>query len=304
MNLLLLLLPPCTLGFAPIVAVPSTRQADSALFVGKGFGKSNSKKSSKKKKSPYELFERSGDDSVFNLLEDKDEATLMADFFKERTDWLPLFRSLADSSSSNEVPAMTHLDDAPSNFDFHLNDDSPWAALPAIPDDDGDKQVIGTFLDGTQAALSTLPALREEDDETDLAFLLEGKRMLAVSRFQVIRSYGGNEVDLFDQLFGTCWNEVTQLSRDNQPDTGSVILLPDFEFDGGRGADAALQQFCTTRLQQPLKWLGMDDIFEVASIRTNSNAATAPIPALRVLHKMSEIRDLSDRVLPTDEDYQ
>jgi len=254
--------------------------------------------------SRFEIFQRSSSSIVQLGADDDDDGVRMAAFFEKHDDWLPLFGSLAADSS---VPAMVHLetsndDDSTAEFDFDFEASSstfPWKPLAAIPDNEEDKQVIGAFLDGTQAALMALPALQEEEDETDMAFLLEGRRMLAVSRFQVVRNANtaadaGTTTNTDDLLFATCWNELTQLIRDDQSNTGSLILLPDtYTGSGDDGGKSLLSHFCTTRLQQPLEWLGMDGSFEIASINDSQ------IPALRLLHKLEEdIPDLAARPDP------
>jgi hypothetical protein len=201
----------------------------------------------------------------------------MSDFFLANNDWHPVFRTLAADSS---VPAMSFLQDFDESSSIRISsvgaiwDDAtttsagPWKQLQAIPTGEHERRVVAGFLDAMQQALLEIPCLSEEDDEFDAQFIEEGRRMLAVSRFQVL----SEECD----LFSTCWNELLELVRLDQPNTGSLIVLPP-------GYDLEqLQSFTNVNLQQPLEWLGLDLSFEISSI-TRGN------PALRMLHKLSEI---------------
>jgi hypothetical protein len=207
-------------------------------------------------------------------------AEAMSDFFLANNDWHPVFRSLAADSS---VPAMSFLrdvdeisissiggvgsiwEDATTTITPSVG---PWKQLQAIPTGEHERRVVAGFLDAMQQALLEIPCLSEEDDEFDAQFIEEGRRMLAVSRFQVL----SEECD----LFSTCWNELVELVRLDEPNTGSLIVLPP-------GYDVEqLQSFTDANLQQPLGWLGLDLSFEISSI-TRGN------PALRMLHKLSAI---------------
>lgn len=204
----------------------------------------------------------------------------MSDFFLSNNDWHPVFRSLAADSS---VPAMSFLRDVDEISISSISsvgaiwDDAttmtstsvrPWKQLQAIPTGEHERRVVAGFLDAMQQALLEIPCLSEEDDEFDAQFIEEGRRMLAVSRFQVL----SEECD----LFSTCWNELLELVRLDEPNTGSLIVLPP-------GYDVEqLQSFTNANLQQPLEWLGLDLSFEISSI-TRGN------PALRMLHKLSAI---------------
>lgn len=198
-------------------------------------------------------------------LVDTTTTTVMNDFFLANNDWQPLFRSLAVDAS---VPAMSILG-GDASLKVVLEDLSgPWKQLEAVPTDDDDRKVVAGFLDSMQEALLAIPVISEEEDAFDLQFIEEGRRMLCVSRFQVLSSD--------KDLFSTCWNELHELSKLDQPNTGSMIVLPeDYDLE-------LLQSFTDENLQQPLEWLGLDLDFEIASI-------TRGIPALRMLHKLSDI---------------
>lgn len=195
----------------------------------------------------------------------------MSDFFLTHQDWQPLFRSLCADSS---VPAMSFLESQEEEL-LKLTDAGPWDQLEAIPSAKQDKKVVADFLDGMQTAW-----LEQMDSDDDMPFILEGRRLLAVSRFQVVASQAADNQSSStsttqeDLLFATCWNELAELSRNDQVDTGSLIVLPtDFHKDD-------LQEFLATRIQQPLEWLGLDPYFEIGAIQRSS--------ALRLLHKLSD----------------
>lgn len=270
---------PCRGRRAPIHEV-------SSLFLAKGFGAQNDNKKTKKKAKPQiinkqnQIFDR-----TYGRDEQDDTVALesMGDFFEKHVDWKPLFRSLSASSS---VPAMTHLDAAAADeddFEFHV-ESTPWKELEAIPSDEDDKKVIASFLDSMQQALIDMPNTHDESPlaDADLPFVEEGRRMLACTRFQVVRNHQ------YESLFETCWNELTTLSRNDVVDTGSLIILPEL-LNESDDWDNFLQSFCSSRVQQPLEWLGVDDCFEIATIQRSST------PAVRLLHKLSDIPDLSAR---------
>jgi len=231
------------------------------------------------------------------LVSDLDET--MSDFFLTHHDWQPLFRSLCADSS---VPAMSFfLAGSEQTKDDEVLDltkatstkAGPWNQLEAVPSDQEDKKVVADLLDGMQ---TTWLELMDNDDE--MPFILEGRRLLAVSRFQVVmagaastsQSYNSNDDDAAsantsqastqeDLLFATCWNELAELSRNDQVDTGSLVVLPP-DFHNKDDDDALLQEFLATRIQQPLEWLGLDPHFEIRAIQRSS--------ALRLLHKLSD----------------
>ena len=82
-------------------------------------------------------------------------------------------------------------------------------------------------------------------------------------------------IQCFDNLFSTCWNELAELSRSNEPNTGSLIVVPDYDFSD-------LRRFTDMNLQRPLEWLGLGGTFEVTSLERGS-------PAIRLIHKLSEM---------------
>jgi hypothetical protein len=198
----------------------------------------------------------------------------MSDFFLTHYDWQPLFRSLCVDSSVPAVSFLGTTDDSPLSG---IN--GPWSILEAIPSEGAEKQVVADFLDSMQQTL-----LEQIDDDT--AFIWEGRRMLAVSRFQVFTAPSEktrNDDVLYtpeDRLFATCWNELSELARNDQMDTGSLIVLPT---DYDDNYNDALHEFLSTSIRQPLEWLGLDPYFEIAAIQRSDSTA------LRLLHKLSNI---------------
>lgn len=207
----------------------------------------------------------------------------MREFFVSREEWHPLFRSLAVDS----CPAMTFLvDGSPSSssspldsdddFEFHEHT-SPWRRLQAIPTRDDEREVLARFLDAMQQSLVDIPVDEStKEDENDLHFIEEGRRMLVCSRFHVIQDMEEDRVDSYNSLFHTCWNEIAELSITNENDTGSMIVVAGFDYDD-------LRQFADLNLQRPLEWLGMTEKFEVASLERGG------IGVVRLIHKLSDI---------------
>lgn len=223
-----------------------------------------------------------------------DMESAMREFFEGiGQEWKPLFRSMideADAKANNDqdgdnVPAISWLNEIDTtNFEFHETS-SPWKRLDAVPTAESDREVLATFLDRVQASLIEIPVdeTTQEDDENDLHFLEEGRRMLVCSRFHVVGEEDGtvnssgsfSRIERSDRLFATCWNEICHLQDANEPDTGSMILVPGSDLED-------LRRFTDMNLQRPLQWLGLDGNFEVASMQHDS-------PGIRLIHKLSEM---------------
>jgi hypothetical protein len=164
-------------------------------------------------------------------------------------------------------------------IEFHENS-SPWRQRPAVPNHDDDRAVLAKFLDAMHQSLLAIPVNEvpdpdtAEDDEDDVHFLEEGRRMLAISRFHVLRENQGGSVEAVDALFSHVWSELMELSRADTQHTGSIILLPDYELD-------SLRRFTDMSVKQPLKWLGNAD-FEVVTLLRDS-------PGIRLLYKLQDM---------------
>ena len=218
--------------------------------------------------------EKTYDTSVTTAIKDLiDVEAAMKEFFESNEEWSPLFRSIALSSAA---PAMSFLGGSHGeSIDFDCSS-SPWNRLKEIPSDDKDMAVLASFLDSMQQSLIDIPTNElVKEDENDLHFLEEGRRMLALTRFHVIRDNSGGSVENFDSLFSTCWSELAMLASTNEENTGALILLPEYSL-------ADLRRFSDMNLLRPLQWLGMDSAFEVAIMQRE-------VPAIRVLYKLGDM---------------
>ena len=237
---------------------------------GKGFGKD-----SENFASPAKSYCEKELSPIKDLI---DEESSMREFFESNEEWQPLFRSIATDSS---VPAMSFInqeeeDDDDANFEF-TETSSPWKKLAAIPTDESDITILGKFLDAMQKSLIEDIPVDEttKDDENDIQFVEEGRRMLVCSRYHVVQGMEKGSIDTFDRLFSICWSEIMELRETNEIDTGSLIVTPGFDYDD-------LRRFVDMNLQRPLQWLGLDG-FEVASLEKGG------LGVLRIIHKLSDI---------------
>lgn len=214
-----------------------------------------------------------------------DEKAAMQDFFSVYTDWHPLFASIA---SHDDVPASSHID-LTSETTILFGDDSPWSKLPQVPSGakkDDQMQVISHVLDNFQKALTDIPVSEEpfcedaeDSNDTDTHFIEEGRRLLVLERFQVISGVGANNHD----LFSTCWSEIHHLVSECDGDTGSLIILEEFNHE-----EMDLNHFVDTNVRMPLHFLGLGDRVEVASFERGKNC-------VRLIHQLGEIRSLEQR---------
>ena len=204
------------------------------------------------------------------------EAAMNA-FFGTNEEFAPLFRCMATSQT---VPAMDFLaGDEPHGAPITFGPDTPWRQLDAIPSGNDEAMTyVARFLDDVQRALVAIPVTdSKEADANDLHFIEEGRRMLRIGRFHVLPDVRAGCIDSHRTLFATCWSELAELRRADEVDTGSVIILPDHDVED-------LRRFIDMNIQRPLEWLGLADLFEVASLQRDS-------PAIRLLHKLEDIPD-------------
>lgn len=241
------------------------------LAAGQGFGKENGDSG------------KTYGDAVDTPIRDMiDSEAAMQNFFSAREEWIPLFRSLVDDVEG--VPTTTcqaaaflgygkyNQDAADVEIEFHETS-QPWRRLRPIPDQEEDRKVLGGFLDSMHQSLVDIPVdERTDEDDDDTHFLEEGRRMLAITRFHVIRDNQGGSVESIDALFSTCWNEIMELATTSESSTGSLIVLPDYEL-------ADLKRFADMNLLRPLAWLGIHADFEISSMQRES-------PAIRLLYKL------------------
>jgi hypothetical protein len=219
-----------------------------------------------------------------------DQEAAMNEFFTSNEEWHPLFRNFA---TSRFVPAMSFLGsttmdpNAPKVFDFD-NTQAPWRRLDGIPTDESERQVLANVLDCMHASLINIPVDEAtNEDDNDLQFLEEGRRMLALSRFHVLQGVTGGSVECYDALFSTCWSELMELRTINEASTGSLIVVPDYEISD-------LKRFTDMNLLRPLEWLGLQADFEITSIHRGS-------PAIRLLHKLQDMPEEPWKEDPVEE---
>lgn len=246
------------------------------LLAGQGFGKqpestSESGQNKSSRPVPAKTYGKAAGAPIRDMI---DAEAAMKDFFEAREDWTPLFRAMMADASCQ---AMSFLGEETSDVDIDFHETSaPWRKLEAIPKEEGDKQIVAGFLDSMHQSLLDIPVTEsKEEDENDMHFLEEGRRMLAISRFQVLREVTGGSVECFDRLFSTCWSELMYLQSTAEAHTGSLILLPDYNLSD-------LRRFADMNLLWPLEWLGVHNDFEVVSLERQS-------PAIRLLYKLNAI---------------
>jgi hypothetical protein len=203
-----------------------------------------------------------------------DNEGAMKEFFESNEEWWPLFRSV---TSHAEAPAMSFLGGTHGeSIEMSSSFATPWEELQQQPSDEQDRNVLAGFLDAMQQSLMDIPVNElVEDDDNDLHFLEEGRRMLALTRFHVLRDHSPGSIDDFDSLFKTVWSELALLSQLNEESTGSLIVVPDYDL-------ADLRRFTDMNLLRPLEWLGLEDVFEISSLERES-------PAIRLIHKLKDM---------------
>ncbi len=240
-------------------------QGHSLLFAGKGFGKDSPNYS-----PPSKSYDEKEVSPIKDLI---DEESSMREFFQSNEVWQPLFRSL---STGDSVPAASFLEENDDAFEFSETS-SPWKKLPAIPTGESDILVLGKFLDAMQTSLVEDIPVDEttKDDDNDLQFIEEGRRMLVCSRYHVIQGAEKGSIETFDRLFSVCWSEIMELRQTDEIDTGSLIVTPGFDYED-------LRRFVDINLQRPLQWLGVDG-FEVACLEKGG------LGVIRIIHKLSDI---------------
>jgi hypothetical protein len=236
----------------------------SLLYAGKGFGKDSAKKPP--------LSKSYGEKELSPIKDLIDEESSMREFFESNEAWHPLFRSITTDDS---VPAMSFIDN---DEEFKFSETtSPWRRLSAIPADETDIVILGKFLDAMQKSLIEDIPVDEttKDDDNDLHFIEEGRRMLVCSRYHVVQGMEKGSINTFDRLFSICWSEIVELSQTDEADTGSLIVTPGFDYDD-------LRRFVDINLQRPLQWLGIDG-FEVACLEKGG------LGVIRLIHRLSDI---------------
>lgn len=256
--------------------------ADNAA--GKGFGSNANANTNTKNSPPAKSYGKKELSPINDLI---DEESGMREFFvTSHEEWQPLFRSLTKKGTDQSVPAMSFInnndnDDKADDILFEFNENtSPWKRLDAMPTEPTEISILSDFLDAMQTSLIEDIPVDEttKDDENDLRFIEEGRRMLVCTRFHVGQEIETNSIDSFDKLFAICWSEVNELREKDEADTGSLIVVksPDIQYDD-------LRRFVDMNLQRPLKWLGQHNNFEVVALEKGG------LGVIRIIHKISDI---------------
>ena len=247
-----------------------------------------------------------------------DEEGAMLSFFNSREEWLPLFRSVAGTNLPKDtISLLNSITSSPTSTtttttpQLTLNDidptkSSPWKRYDAIPSDESDRSVVARFLDSMQESLLAIPVMEDTmsrissnnngddvnddaDDENDIQFVEEGRRLLAISRFHVLSTLNNNDnnsikdsssIEAVDELFRHCWSEIFVLSQEGVVNSGSIILLPNqheqqYEL-------SYIRRFLEMNIIQPLQWLGIYDDYEITSFQRDS-------PVIRMIYKLNDI---------------
>ena len=247
-----------------------------------------------------------------------DEEDAMMSFFNSREEWLPLFRSVAGTNLPKDtislLNSITSSTTTTPTTPLTLNDidhstSFPWKRYDAIPSDEDDRTVVARFLDSMQEALLAIPVMEDplsqikaltkngddgiddEEDENDIQFVEEGRRLLAINRFHVLSSLSSNNtntndnrkdsstIEAVDELFRHCWSEIFVLSQEGNANSGSIILLPNQQ---EQYELSYLRRFLDMNIIQPLQWLGIYDDFEITSFQRDS-------PVIRMIYKLNDI---------------
>lgn len=299
--LLLLLLPPSTNAFiiiprSNIISLNhNTRQTHfgpcyAAGNSGKGFAKSNNPRQNK----PFidqSYGTAARPPAVAKDIIDVEGA--MSSFFSTNTEWIPLFRSLTSTGIMTDTPypeVLFHLSSVetpPLGSPVEYGVATPWKQFEATPKNKKELDVIAAFLDAAQKSLIDIPVDESvEEDASDVHFIEEGRRLLAINRFHVLsgETTGRSPLAWRDELFAVCWSEMAELRRVDEVNSGSLIIVPDYNLN-------ELTRFTEMNIHAPLDWLGLagsgqEEIFEVASLQRGELAA------LRILHRLGEVPDV------------
>jgi len=149
-------------------------------------------------------------------------------------------------------------------------------------------EVISTVLDQFQKALVDIPLSeklysRNAEDDNEMHFIEEGRRLLVLDRFQVVEDMGSGGQEQED-LFRICWSEIHHLVSVGRRDTGSLIILNNDDWYSIND----LGKFVDDKIRLPLRFLGLSDYVEVASFVRGKNC-------VRLIHQLGDIPSLDDR---------
>lgn len=213
-----------------------------------------------------------------------DKQGAMEAFFSARLEWLPTFRNLAGSKlpvDTNSLLCEIESSNVGVSPNKSIADDAQRSTNLGIPDDPEDRMILEAFLNSMHQSLVDIPVTNSLPDgplenENDLTFLEEGRRLLAIDRFHVLRDNHGGSLEAVDNLFTYCWNEIQELARKEDGHTGSIIFLPQYS------SLSDLHRFTDMNLVRPMEWLGQSADYEIVSLAYGS-------PAIRMLYKLREM---------------
>lgn len=257
----------CPEAAAFLAPLPPSSFPTALTAAGQGFGKLSSSDSDRP--VPAKTYEKEST-PIKDMI---DSESAMRDFFSSREEWSEVFSSMAGQRCAASDYLSIDMD-----FSTAKQSTASWKELTGMPVDEEDRQVIAGFLDSMHQSLLDIPVTESKtDDDNDIHFLEEGRRLLAINRFHVLRDNHGGTVEACDSLFATCWSELALLQSTDVRHTGSLILLPEYELSD-------LRRFTDMNLLRPLEWLGIQADFEVASMQRQS-------PAIRLLYKLNDMPD-------------
>ncbi|GAX18070.1 hypothetical protein FisN_25Hh045 [Fistulifera solaris] len=237
------------------------RQQTCLFASGKGFGKQEPTP----RPAPAKTYGKNVNSMSNSPLPDISDVTMM-DFFDNKSRWIPMFRELS-MGTCLAVDALRNRGD--------VSEQHVHTALPDKPSEEKDMSFLSAFLDSMHQSLLDIPITNSpggKDDDNDLHFMEEGRRLMAIQRFHVASPS--------TDLFATCWSEIYELKTQNVVHTGSLILVPHVSLQD-------LDEFCATQVLRPLEWLGLQTQFEVASLQRDS-------PAIRLLYQLQDMPDIPD----------
>merc|ERR1712176_1128582 len=161
--------------------------------------------------------------------------------------------------------------------EIDIPETTPCIKLDSKPEGEEELSILAKYFDSLQKGLNDMPVNEGvEDDEDDKNFIEEGRRLLVISRFHVLKkNVELSKIDKYNELFTTCWSEIVELSKTNEKDTGSLIVAPEFDASD-------LIRFVELNINEPMKWFGICQDFEVQSLLKG-------FPAVRIIYKLSDI---------------
>ena len=230
-----------------------------------------------------------------------DQEGAMMSFFSSREEWFPLFRSVAGNDLPKDTAVLLDSIVGPSDrtsLTIDITETShPWKLFNAIPVEEEHRTVLARFLDSMQESLLAIPVIEQanyasavgddmtnvlHEDENDVQFVEEGRRLLAINRFHVLpdtvdyNDGDASTIESMDALFTHCWSEIMVLSQAGTVHSGSLILLSNqYEL-------VNVRRFIEMNVIQPLQWLGIHNDFEICSFQRDS-------PAIRLIFKLNDL---------------